>query len=211
MRQAALMMTAAVLGLAAAPWPAQAQSGLLTPVTRAFATSIEPYEPYWPQWHGRLALGIQTVSPMDGGARLRSGSLLGDYYFYRHPMGHSATSLGGFRATSGLMLGVPSPRLLSAHGSGLAWGHRLGLHPALSQPSGMSLGNEADDLTSSYIGVGYTLLSLRGGWGLSADVGLAAARSNTPWGLGLGNSRMDRPFGEFRLTPLLHLGLSYSF
>ncbi len=200
MRQTTLMIAAAVLGLAAAV-PTWAQNGLLVP----------PATTHWPQWQGRLALGLSTQNLNDS-TRLR-GSLLGDYYFYRHPMTSPTSPLGGFRATSGLMFGNTTHRLLTGLGSDLPSGHGLGLSRALSglQPSSLSSEN---DNTASYLGLGYTLVSLRGGWGLSADIGLAGtARANTGLGGGpsLGRSGLEDSLRDLRLTPLLQLGLSYSF
>ncbi|MFM8900319.1 MAG: hypothetical protein ACKOF9_10285 [Burkholderiales bacterium] len=202
------LMTIALLGTAAAA-PAQAQSGLLSPLSHNLVTAAYADESRWPQWQSRLTLGLNLLSPLNNTTQLRSGSLLSDYYFYRHPLNTSVSSLGGFRATSGLMLGVPTPRLLVGQRAEFAGTYHLGRHPALSLSAPQPLTDDNEDRASSYLGVGYTLWSLRGGWGLSANIGLAAARSNTTWGLG--NSRLDLPLGEFRLTPLLHLGLTYSF
>jgi hypothetical protein len=60
-----------------------------------------------------------------------------------------------------------------------------------------------------YLGIGYSDASLRGGWGFSADLGLAAqsfgaARS-------LGSQSLDDTIRDMRLTPVLQLGVSYRF
>jgi hypothetical protein len=199
MRQTTLMTAAALLSLAAAV--AQAQNGLQLPTAT----------PNWPQWQGRLALG-QGPQTLNESPRWRSGSLLGDYYFYRHSMTSPTSPMGGFRATSGLMFGNAAPRLLTGLGPNTTSG--LGLtRTGLGQRSDGWL-SEADHATTSYLGFGYTLLSLRGGWGLSADIGLASLpRSTTALGPGssLGRSGLEDNLRDLRLTPLLQLGLSYSF
>ena len=67
--------------------------------------------------------------------------------------------------------------------------------------------------TVPYVGIGYSGISLRGGWGFTADVGLAG----TSGGL---RPRRDAAFGaqgvedllrELRLTPVLQFGASYAF
>jgi hypothetical protein len=200
MRQTTLMMAATLLGLVAAV-PVQAQNGLLLPTG---ATN-------WPQWQGRWVLG-SAPQTLNDSARWRSSSLLGDYYFYRHGVTSPTSPVGGFRATSGLMFGHPAPRLLTGLGPNLTSGHGLartglGQHPDSSP-------RDVDHTTSSYLGLGYTLLSLRGGWGVSADIGLASLpRSAIAIGpdSSLGRSSLEDNLRDLRLTPLLQLGLSYSF
>lgn len=209
MRYTALMMTAAAMLAWAAAAPVQAQSGLLTPTPFTTTAAIN----YWPQWQSRLALDWPQTNLLDGSVRMRSSSVLGDYYFYRHPITPATSSLGGFRATSGLMQGEATPRLLAGLGTAnLTLGRTLGLNrAALFGATASPFSIDSENSTSSYLGVGYTLLSLRGGWGVSADVGLATApHSSTTLGLG-NNSGLGSDFKELRLTPLLHLGLSYSF
>jgi hypothetical protein len=202
MRYTTLMMVATVLGLAAAV-PAQAQNGLLVPTTTT----------NWPQWQGRLALSLSPPTSNDS-PRWRSGGLLGDYYFYRHTMSSPTAPRGGFRATSGLMFGSASPRLLAGLGAGVTSGYGLGLNRTGLGLRADGWSSDADHTTTSYLGMGYTLLSLRGGWGLSADIGLATIpRLNTALGPGssVGRSGLEDNLRDSRLTPLLQLGLSYSF
>jgi hypothetical protein len=201
---APLMIAAAVLALVAVG-PCQAQSGLLTP--RA--------APYWPQWQGRLVLGPNTVGhSLDDTTLRRSSSVLGDYYFHRHTISLSTSSLGGFRATSGILSGNAAPRLLFGQRAEptSAGGMELG-GLSLVTPSAGRL-TDSDDRPSSYLGLGYTLLSLQGGWGVSADIGLTTSvRSSNLLGrgLGLGTGGTEYSLRDLRSTPLLHLGLTYSF
>jgi hypothetical protein len=60
-----------------------------------------------------------------------------------------------------------------------------------------------------YLGVGYTGMSLRGGWGFSADVGLVG--SGVRLGRPIAGNQVDELLQELRLTPMLQLGVSYSF
>jgi hypothetical protein len=153
----------------------------------------------WEGLKGRLTLG--TVTPFRaefGGAdnepqRVSSLSVMGDYYFTRPWLGTN----GGLRATSGLLLG-PRTSLWSSPAS---VDHRMG--------SSSSFDSSADATsTLPYLGVGYTGLSVKGGWGLSADLGLMAVpRSNVR----LGTQSLDDTMRDLRFSPLLQLGLSYSF
>jgi hypothetical protein len=72
--------------------------------------------------------------------------------------------------------------------------------------------NGDNTLAWPYVGVGYSDSSLRGGWGFSADLGLAAQN----FGLqrtarSLGNQSLDDFVRDLRLTPVLQLGVSYRF
>ena len=65
-----------------------------------------------------------------------------------------------------------------------------------------------------YLGIGYTGLSSKGGWGFSADVGVVALspRSTVKLGRVLGGTQsLDDVLRDMRLSPLLQLGVSYSF
>lgn len=187
---------AGTLGLLPA---AQAQSGGLV---------LEP-QSFGPKFQARV--GINTSLSSDGVTaawQQQAGVVLGDYYFSRTRLGTGDVS-GGFRATSGLLLGQRS----------LALGT-----PALAGSSGMNVtvlrqarqaipgaeGATEPWSTLPYVGVGWSGSSARGGWGLSADFGYAA---RTPGG-GLrvnGVQALDDVLREFRLTPVLHLGVSYAF
>jgi hypothetical protein len=164
----------------------------------------------WPRWQARLSIG--TISPLLHPDALRShnGSnsltLLGDYYFTRSLPRLGGT--GGFRATSGILLGLRSTPLLSG-GPG---GRSLNVEqrnsswtlPADSQESG----------AVAYVGVGYTGLYGRSGWSFSADFGLVGTQTGTRVRLGrsaTGQQNLDEAVRELRLSPLLQFGVSYSF
>jgi hypothetical protein len=166
----------------------------------------------WPHWQARFGAAA-TASAIDAGARwqLSAGQLLGDYYWSGlRPA--SLGSNGGFRATGGLLLGQRSlalgtPALASAQGAGLTLSRtvRLSVGPgdALLEPWSVV----------PYVGVGYSGIALRGGWGFTADFGLAATngglrarREGTA-----GAQGVDDLLRELRLTPVLQFGASYAF
>jgi hypothetical protein len=168
----------------------------------------------WPHWQARLLVAAQPVAPTPVwstgdtvGLRARSASLFGDYYVAKPQFGQE----GGLRVTSGVISG---PRG-SVFGPGQPMGPgsfavnsatRVGLFPVW--------GDTTPDSTQTwpYLGVGYTDSNLRGGWGFTADLGLAAQN----FGLqrvarSLGNQSLDDFVRDLRLTPVLQLGVSYRF
>ncbi|MEF7614823.1 hypothetical protein V4F39_12945 [Aquincola sp. MAHUQ-54] len=158
----------------------------------------------WPRWHTRIGVvGPAARSDLSLAAalpRLHSAQVLGDYYFAG--TGFDAQRIaGGFRATSGLLLGSRSAALSAA---ALPSAEGLSVTRSWADPSAESGG------TVPYVGVGYTGLSVRGGWGFTADVGLMALGG----GLRVGRSNattIDDLARDIRLTPVLQLGVSYSF
>ena len=158
----------------------------------------------WARWQGRMAFGAEPA-----GLRLNTVSLMGDYYFIGSLAG--SRRAGGFRATSGLLVG---PRTQSWLGQ-----------PGLSAGSAFSVGTQAfgqtaalpaagdtlsDTATLPYLGLGYTGLSLRGGWSFNADLGLVARSPGNVVKFGRSQS-LDDTVRELRLAPLLQFGMSYSF
>jgi hypothetical protein len=173
----------------------------------------------WERWQGRVAL--TTGTPLWRGELLRAESfglkvqglgLMGDYYFTRSQLGQHGA--GGFRATSGVLLGNSSSLWATQPTSGLGGGLSVGRRNT-SLFSGLA-GSEppSDSATVPYIGVGYTGLSLKGGWGFAADVGLKGLQPSSAVRLGRGmngSQSLDEQVRELRLTPVLQLGVSYSF
>lgn len=199
-----------LLLVSAATWAsAQAEPGGL----KASAADV-----VWPRWQARML--ATTVSawwrPMaveerePAGQRLESLSLLGDYYFSRGLPGSGG--LAGFRATSGLIFGAPTNRVLSGVGQVTGPAQRLPGN-GLSAPATAVSGVDAAPSTIPYLGLGYTSGSDKAGWGFSADVGLVA-RSPGAVKLGRmfgGNQPLEDMLREMRLSPLLNVGVSYSF
>jgi hypothetical protein len=162
-----------------------------------------------PKFQARL--GLNTSLSADGATAAwhqQAGVLLGDYYFTRTRLGTGDVS-GGFRATSGLLMGQRSlalgtPALAGTPGISVT----LLRQNRLAIP-GAEMASEPWS-TLPYVGVGWSGGSVRGGWGVSADFGYAA---RTPSG-GLrvtGTQTLDDVLREFRLTPVLHVGVSYAF
>lgn len=165
----------------------------------------------WQRWQGRIAL--QTSVPLTrpqlfggeaAGLKVESFALLGDYYFIDAPIGRQAA--GGFRATTGLLVGDRSSLWSSSPtGGGLSLAQRR----QEVAPGGPA---DAPDRAVPYVGVGYSGLSARGGWGFAADLGLAWQSER----LRLGGSDRQGPgqddvLRDLRLAPMLQLGVSYSF
>ena len=182
--------------LAAAASAAQAGDGAgITP-------SAEQLQ--WARWQGRVSLGTEPA-----GLKLNTVSLMGDYYFTGSLLG--SRRAGGFRATSGLLLG---PRTQSWLGQpGLSAGNSFSIATqAFSQPAALPAAGDTptDTATLPYLGLGYTGLSLRGGWSFNADLGLVARSPGNVVKFGRSQS-MDDTVRELRLSPLLQFGVSYSF
>jgi len=172
-----------------------------------------------PRWQARLQLNSLDSSAKGleaqrhSGSRLLSANLLGDYYLTGSGLGGVR---GGLRATGGMLLG---PMSLSQASAGLALGgsaFQLGRNVAIGQRSLglLSPSSDANDPSASlsYLGIGYTGQTLRGGFSFSADLGLV---SNTHIaGLRLGRSNaagMEDVLRDLRYKPVLQLGLSYSY
>ena len=158
-------------------------------------------------------VGINTSTALTDGSsaswQQQAGVLLGDYYFSRTRLGQGQVS-SGFRATSGMLLGQRSlalgtPVMSSAQGMGVT---------QLRQPRSALPGIESASepwAAVPYIGVGWSGISVRGGWGVSADLGLAG-RSGSNGGLRVsGNQSLDDLLRELRISPMVQVGVSYAF
>lgn len=169
--------------------------------------TINPEQTPWPRWQARV--GLSTTSPLRselglGSGQLQGGRLLGDYYFVNSPSFGLAGVSGGFRATSGLLLSPRGPSLsmatVPAPGGSLSVSQQTSSSDLSGDPS----------RTVPYLGFGYTGLSAKGGWGITADVGVMALNPGSGLRLGRGQS-LDDVVRDMRLTPVLQLGVSYSF
>ena len=187
------------LALLTAPLAALGADGLVSPVAGDL----------WPQWQARIAVQAATVSPLsssrwlEGTAPqqgLQGAALLGDYYFAR-------PAFGNFRATGGLMIGATggAPVLTATAGS------QLGLS-VRNLGQGLSPAAEAHG-TTPYLGMGFSSVAWSEGLSISADIGWIAQQPSAS-GLGraiFGNQGRDAAWRELRVSPVLHLGLSYRF
>jgi hypothetical protein len=176
----------------------------------------------WPRWQGRLSLSTPTLllhqdimNAGSSGPELVGLSLLGDFYFARSAQG--AGNAGGYRATSGLLLGNRSAGLLGLPSSAGLNGHNFVVDRHSPSTAGglkvPSFPDSSDPGLVPYLGVGYTSLVGHGGWGFSADLGLMAL---SPGSIKLGRlvggtQTLDDAVREMRLSPLLQVGVSYSF
>lgn len=173
------------------------------------------HSPWTQRWQGRLSLSVQSPSfrtglgSTDAGLQITGLSLMGDYYFAR-ALPLLATD-GGFRATSGLILGERAP----------AWGARQqfgGLSvERRSAETGLTargLDSNAESATKPYVGLGYSGLSAKRAWSFSADLGLVALAAGNAVKLGRvfnGGPALDEVVREMRVAPVVQLGVSYSF
>ena len=177
----------------------------------------------WARFQGRIALAAtspllrNSTTSFDGtGLQVNGLSLMGDVYFGAAPAG-GKNAAGGFRATSGVIVGARSTLWgtpPTAPTSGL-----LNVDRRLFGPSAGSLGYTSDpnnDVggTLPYIGIGYSSLAARSGWSFSADLGLVSLSPGNVVHLGRvfgGGQSLDDVVRDMRLTPVLQLGVSYSF
>lgn len=212
------------------PKPCRTLAGLLLvcAATAAFAQfeaaglRVSTADVVWPRWQGRMLATTASAwwRPMAGderdgaGLRLESLSLLGDYFFSSGPT--TTGSLAGFRATSGLIFGTPSNRVLSGIGPGSSVRPR-GPAAGLTATGAGFAGSDTlgpGPSTVPYLGLGYTSGSVKAGWGFSADVGLVARSPGSAVKLGRvfsGNQPLEDMLREMRLSPLFNVGVSYSF
>ena len=158
----------------------------------------------WARWQGRMSLGTEA-----SGLKLNTVSLMGDYYFTSSLAG--SRRAGGFRATSGLLVGPRTQSWLGQPGLSAGSAFSVGTQP-FGQTAALPAAGEtpSDTATLPYIGLGYTGLSLRGGWSFNADLGLVARSPGNVVKFGRSQS-LDDTVRELRLSPLLQFGVSYSF
>ncbi|RQP23230.1 hypothetical protein DZC73_19165 [Albitalea terrae] len=151
-----------------------------------------------PDWLNADAAGLKV-----GGA-----SLLGDYYFSRDLRGVGSAS--GFRATSGVLMGSRSSSLLLGNPSANLGGRAFNIDRRSVGVWGLQTMTPGDNASDPlpYVGVGYTGLAGRGGWGFSADLGVMALN---PSSVKLGRQALDDSLRDLHLSPMFQLGVTYSF
>ena len=166
------------------------------------------YAPGAPGWRADLAPVERT------GLQVGSVGLLGDVYFGSTPAPRD-TSIGGFRATSGLLIGARSAWLgaVSTPTSGLLATDRR-LFGASANPPTYPADPTVDSATLPYIGIGYSNLSTKSGWHFSADLGVVSQSPSNVVRFGRifgGSQSLDDVVRDMRLAPVVQLGVSYSF
>ena len=167
----------------------------------------------WPQWQARITLSTATLDRVSLSARpdaraqrlgLQSGALLGDYYFDLPGLRLPALE-GGLRASSGLVIG---PSGLALSGAGLLRGGRsFGL---AVRSAGLAPFDDRPLDATPYVGLGYTGLAAGGAFSISADLGLVAEHPGAGRAL-FGAQGFDSALRAMRLSPVLQVGVSYSF
>ena len=185
------------LSLATLPMAALAGIGLVAP----------PADTLWPQWQARIAVQTAALSPLglsrllEGSAPQRSwqgGALLGDYYFAK-------PSFGSFRASGGLMFGsIGGAPLLTA-----PVGSRLGL--TLQGTGNLPTPGTESPGTVPYFGLGFSSAAWWHALSLTADLGWVAEQPAAAGRAVFGNQGKDTAWRELRLSPVLQVGLRYSF
>lgn len=167
--------------------------------------------PFGPRLQARVGMNTSTTLTDGNSAswQQQAGVLLGDYYFSRARLGEGQVS-SGFRATSGMLLGQ---RSLALGTPALAGTQGLAV-TQLRQPRGALPGVESAAepwAAVPYIGIGWSGVSVRGGWGVSADLGVSG-RSGSNGGLRVnGNQSFDDLMRELRISPMVQVGVSYAF
>ncbi len=195
-------------------WPAMSAWALGDATTAAA-------EAPWARWQGRVSFGSAGAGlRLDTGkakaelasTRVTSFTAMGDYYFTGSLAG--AKSGGGFRATSGLVIGsraqVFNGLVPSSSGGVFNVDRRV-----FGQASQLGIAPDAtgDSASLSYIGIGYTGLSARRGWIFNADLGLVSLNAGNGVKLGrvFSGSAPSDGVRDTRVSPVVQLGASYSF
>lgn len=170
----------------------------------------------WPRWQARLQLNAEFYAAgtasglaiLQAAPRARSGSLFGDYYVAHPRLGDA----GGLRLTSGVVVGQRGSLFGPGSPANLEPGFATAVTHNLAPVAASPDAGADTTLTWPYLGVGYSGSSLRGGWGFSADLGLAAQNPGAVrLGRALGSQALDELVRDMRLTPVLQLGVSYRF
>jgi len=173
---------------------------------------------FWSATQTRLQINAVVLDSMLGTANAwaapapLAASLAGDYYFSKNLV-DAGLPRSGFRASSALLIRQPGVSL-----SELAWSSRsMASYAAPSRPMlGASLYEPSGQNPSAlpYIGIGYSDYSLKSGWGFWADVGLLVQSPGSAMGLGRtlsGAQGFDDLMRELQLSPMVQLGVNYSF
>lgn len=201
-----LMVGASILSLGAAPEAHAATEG--------DGLTLE-----LPRLQGRVRLGMSSAdaayASSAGSARLSGASVLGDYYFFDRS-GERAGDTSGFRATTGVYLGSrlglwggqASPGMLASSSFIAIERHSFSLLAPAHDGS--------SDASSAvpYLGLGYSGASVKGGLSFSADLGLMALNPGNAVRLGRvfgGTQNLDDLLRDLRFSPVLQIGVSYSF
>jgi len=184
--------------------------------------NVDRISGYWSATQTHLQLNAAVLEPTLGSPATQvwgpvplAASLAGDYYFSKS-LADATVPRSGFRASSALLVRQPGVSL-----SELAWSSRA--MASFAAPSRLALGYAgASPYDGSgqgvsalpYLGIGYSDYSLKSGWGFWADIGLVVQHPGSAVGLGRtlsGTQGIDDLVRELQLSPMLQLGVNYSF
>jgi len=205
-----------VLLMAVMAAPAQAGEGL----------KVNPASAFWSDEGSNIRLnalwiattptiGPRWASMSDANPNPAGAAVLGDYYFSAAIPAQDLYR-SGFRASSVLLIRQPGVSL-----SELAWSSRAAA--TFGTPSHLQLSSAVNSLaeplgdtysTMPYLGLGYSGFHAKSGWGFWADVGLVMQNPGNMLGVGRvvsGSQSAEDLVRELRLSPLLQLGVNYSF
>jgi len=175
---------------------------------------------FWSELQTQLrvnAVLLETAPPRLGytastdwaGYAPMAASVGGDYYFSKNLV-DGAVPPSGFRASGALLIRQPGVSL-----SDLAWSSRATTGLALRQPYAPPADPAGQGLSAMpYLGLGYSDYSLKTGWGFWADIGLVVQSPGNALGMTRvmsGTQSLDDLVRELRLSPMLQLGVNYSF
>jgi hypothetical protein len=186
---------------------AQATEGLTAPVNPKL---------WWP-WQIRSNAAtaplssVSLVTVIDSTSVIRPtrfGTVVSDYYFDVSDL-RLARIWDGVRATGGLVVrSSPLGRDSLATTSSAA---PFGISAASVSQSW--IGDRSNE-TQAYLGVGYTGFAAKGGWGISADLGLVTelgnANGRSPRQI-FGVQGLDSVLTNLRFSPVLQLGVHYAY
>jgi hypothetical protein len=174
---------------------------------------------FWSEVQTQLrvnAVVVETAPPLLGyaastgwsGYAPAGASVGGDYYFSKNLV-DAAAPPSGFRASGALLIRQPGVSL-----SDLAWSSRA--TTSLALPLRQPYASMADSGVSAmpYLGIGYSDYSLKTGWGFWADIGLVVQSPGNALGMTRvmsGSQSLDDLVRELRLSPMLQMGVNYSF
>jgi hypothetical protein len=141
-------------------------------------------------------VGLRVHLLDSAGAPLR---LIGDHYLTGPGFGDDQVS-GGLRLSGGLTVGARQP--VPGAGPGLS----PGAADAWQPDGGLAI--------RPYLGLGYSTLWVRSGWGFAADIGLGGLRPGAgvpQLGAAARGNAVEQVLESLRMAPVLQLGVSYAF
>lgn len=202
-----ILRLSASLGLLCAAGIAAADGGLKVGTTAGFWSDVQTKLRFSVAW-------VDTAPSLVGYPGIASAqdylplgaSLGGDYYFSKD-LAAGGRSPSGFRASGALLIRQPGVSL-----SDLAWQSRA--ITSLAAPQRLSDASSQGLIARPYLGIGYSDYSLKTGWGFWADIGLVVQSPGQALGMGRvlsGSQSVDDLVHELRMSPLLQLGVNYSF